>query len=228
MKFGRFVCAVALSLTASLNIEAIGQTAAMTRGISVRMALTKNAVTYTEADHADAWVVAITADGRVFFGMKPVTSEELADTMKSTPRNRDARLYIKSDARAPFAELSEVLAVARAVSFDSAVLLTTQPESPGMGKMVAPKGLEVSLLPVSPETVVVRLHDVGKPAPDLQVNHKEIHWAHLQNALNQALQGQDERKVVVTSDAGLLFAQLAQVIDACISVNARVVLPAQK
>ena len=84
MKFGRFVCAIALSLTASLNIEAIGQTAAMTRGISVRMALTKNAVTYTEADHADAWVVAITADGRVFFGMKPVTSAALHQVRRAS------------------------------------------------------------------------------------------------------------------------------------------------
>jgi biopolymer transport protein ExbD len=192
------------------------------------MAQTKNAVTYPDADNADAWIVVITADGRLYFGVTAVTPQELAEQMKSAPRYRDARLYIKSDARARFADLARVLSAARTVSFDSAVLLTSKSESPALGKLVAPKGLEVSLAPPSPGTTVVQLRDSGKPAPELTINNREIHPADLQNALNQALQNQKERIVVVDSDARLPFAQVAQAIDACTSVQAKVVLPAQE
>jgi biopolymer transport protein ExbD len=44
----------------------------------------------------------------------------------------------------------------------------------------------------------------------------------LQTALNQALQNQGERLVRFRADDNLPFGQVAQVIDGCSSVNAKV------
>src|SRR5260370_15958459 len=74
----------------------------MQRGVSVQMPATNNATPVPDADQTDAWVVAVTADGSLYFGADPMTRERLADSMTTHPRNREAKLYIKADTRAPF------------------------------------------------------------------------------------------------------------------------------
>jgi biopolymer transport protein ExbD len=200
----------------------------MRQGVSVQMARTANASTMPDADNEDAWVVAVTADGRLFFGVKAVTPESLAEEMKTTPRHRDQSLYIKADARASFDNVEKVLNAAKSDLFDSAVLLTNQNEAPALGKLVAPRGLEVLLTSAPPDAVVVELHNSGQPRPALKVNNQEIALSDLQTTLNQSLQNRNDRIVEFKADGSLPFAKVAQMIDACNSVKAKIVLSAEK
>ena len=224
MNYSLSVCLLALMLAAP---HAQAQTPPLTKGVSVQMAKTANAIPMPEADNEDAWVVAITADGRLFFGVKPVTPESLTEEMKKTPRHPDQNLYIKADARTYFGNVENVLKSAKVDLFESPVLLTNQNETRLLGKLAAPKGLEVLLTSPSSDTVVVQLHNSGQPRPAVTVNDQEIALSDLQTALNQALQGRSERIVHLQADDNLPFAQVAQVIDACNSVKAKVVIRTQ-
>jgi biopolymer transport protein ExbD len=115
-------------------------------GVSVQMATTTNAKPMPAADDEDARVIAVTADARFYFGTRRLTAEGLSGQMKTTPRRRDQNLYIKADAHAPFASIEKVFDAAR-VGFNTAVLLTSQPEPVASRKIVPPKGFTVSLGP---------------------------------------------------------------------------------
>jgi len=225
MKYAIFVCLLALTLTT--NSAAQVQTPPMRQGVSVQMARTANATPMPEADNEDAWVISVTADGGVFFGVKPVRQDGLTEIMRETPRHRDQDLYIKADARTTFGNLKLVLKAASGDWFQSAVLLTNQDETPALGKLVAPKGLPVILAPGSAQAVTVQLRDSGQKVPKVLVNDREIMVSDLQSALNQALQGRTERVVQLQADDNLPFGQVAQVVDACSSVKARVSIPAE-
>lgn len=222
------VCLAALTFATNVMPYASAQSPAMRQGISVQMAKTANATPMPDADNEDAWVVAVTSDGRLFFGVKPVTPESLAEEMKTIPRHRDQSLYIKADARASFGNVDKVLNAAKRDLFESAVLLTNQNETPALGKMVAPKGLEVLLTSAPSDAVVVELHNSGQLRHALKVNNQEIAWSDLQTTLNQSLQNRSDRIVEIKAEGSLLFAQVAQLIDACSSIKAKVVLPAEE
>jgi len=222
MKYRLFVCLFALTL-ATISAAQV-QTPPMRQGISVQMARTANATPVPEADNEDAWVISVTADGRVFFGVKAVTQDGLTEIMRETPRHRGQDLYVKADARTRFGNLKPVLKAASGDWFQSAVLLTNQNETPALGKLVAPKGLPVLLASNAGLAVTVQLRESGQKAPKLLVNDREIVMSDLQSALNQALQGRSERVVQLQADDNLPFAQVAQVVDACSSVKGKVVI----
>jgi biopolymer transport protein ExbD len=163
----------------------------------------------------------------MFFGTEPVSPASLSDEMKARPRNRDAKLYVKADARASFGDVEKVLNAAKSDLFESAVLLTNQNETTAIGRLVAPRGLEVLLTSAPSDAVVVELHNSAQPRPALKVNNQEIAWSNLQTGLNQSLQNRRDRIVEIKSDGPLPFAHLAQVIDACTSVKAKIVLPTE-
>ena len=225
MKLAELVCPTALLLITGLSAGAAAQTPAMTKGISVQMAATKNAMPYPEADNADAWIVAVTADGRLYFGTKPVTPDQLLEEMKVTPRHRDQNLYIKADSQSPFTSVEKVLDVARAGLFDSVVLLSRS-DSPALGKLVSPKGLEISLKNPVPDTPILKMSKMGESVPELKLNNQDVHSADLQRALNQLLQSREQREVLLKTDPALRFAQVVQIIDLCASVKARVAMQA--
>jgi len=213
-----------LALLLAIFVATMSPAQQLRQGVSVQMAHTSNATPFPAADRNDAWVVAVTADGDLYFGVKPVTPEQLSQEMKATPRHRDAKLYIKPDARARFSDVEKVLSITSGIFFDSAVLLTAQSESPALGKLVAPKGLEVYFGSSAPDQAVVEINP-GKSAVEVTLNSREVHLADLQSLLNQALQGHQERVVVVKPASELPFAQVAQVIDACSTLQAKIVLP---
>lgn len=221
MNYSLPVCLLAFTLAIPL---AQAQTPALTKGVSVQMAKTANATPMPEADNEDAWVVAIAADNRLFFGTKPVTPEALTQEMMATPRHRDQNLYIKADARASFGNIENTLKSAKIDGFESPVLLTNQNETPSLGKLVGPKGLEVFLTSTPADAVLVQLHNSGQPRPAVKVNDQEVTLPDLQTALNQALQGRTDRVVQLRADDSLPFAQVVQVIDACSSVKAKVAI----
>lgn len=199
------------------------QMPALRQGVSVQMATTSSAHAFPDADNQDAWIVAITADGRLFFGVKPLTPEVL-DEMKATPRNRDQSLYVKADARTSFENIEKALKGAKVLLFNSAVLLTSQNETTAPGAIVLPKGLEVLLTPTPLDAAVVRMRNTGQSRPSVTVNGQDISMSDLQTMLNRALETRSARVVLLQADDNLNFGQVAQVIDACNSVKARVAI----
>lgn len=225
MKSSLFTCLIVVILGPAGAMHAAAQTPAWQKGVSVQMAVTNNATPMPEADKQDAWIVAVTATGQMYFGTEAVSPEQLSEEMKTHPRNRNAKLYIKADARAPYATVQKTLHAAKEVMFDNAVLLTKQPEAPALGMMVPPKGFDVSLTPAS-EAVVVQVSNSGQKVPELKVNSSAVSAANLQAALNQALQNRKQRLVIVKADPQLPFADVVHIIDAARSVGAEAVLPA--
>lgn len=196
-------------------------------GITVQMAHTTSAVAYPGADNNDAWIVAVTADGNLYFGVKPVTPDQLLEEMKATPRQRDARLYVKADARAPFANVEKVLEAGREVAFEAPVLLTAQSLHPAFGAVVPPNGLEVLVRPALPAggvATVVQLLNSGQPKPLLRVNGDEISWSALESTLRRHFKKGDEKVVLLKADERLPFEQVVQVIDMCRATGAKVVV----
>jgi biopolymer transport protein ExbD len=194
------------------------------QGVSVQMAATSTAAAMPEADKLDAWIVAVTADGNVYFGVDPVTPSDLADKMKSIPRRRDQSLYIKADARAPFATIRKVLAAAHEVSFNAAVFLTSQAESPAPGVMVPPTGLEVQIGPHSNAATIVVQVNAAQPSPTFQVNDQDVPAAALQDTLKRLLQDRSDMPVLVKSHGPVSFGPVIRVIDTCHSIGAKVML----
>ena len=222
------VCLVALTLATNVTPSASGQSAAMQRGVSVQLAVTNNATPMPEADNVDAWIVTVTADRRIYFGTDPVTPASLADEMKRRPRKREQKLYVKADARAPFANVESVLEAGREVGFEAAVLLTAQPGAPQSGTMVPPNGLEVLIgptLPAAAVATVVQLLNAEHQKPLLRVNGDEILWSALEGTLRRHFQKGDEKVILLKTDEQFPFVQVVQAIDTCRATGAKVVVP---
>lgn len=228
------VCLLAMSLVGAAwagrqspaGFPLLGQTAhLLQQGVSVQLAVTNNAQPFPEADQADAWIVAVTADGRLYFGTTPVTPKDLSEEMKSRPRDRSAKLYIKADARTPFTAVRQVLQAGREVDFQKSVLLTSQPGALPPGSIQPPKGFDVSLNPAaSSDAVSVQLRKSTRQTPKMKVNNQDLPEAVLETTLRQLSQNQKEPVVVIKADGQLPFAEVMYVIDVCSSVGAKVAL----
>jgi len=217
----------AVILATVLFAPRTGNTQQLQKGVSVQLAPTSNASLMPDADNQDAWIVAVTANGTLYFGIAPVTPSELADKMKSRPRRRDQNLYIKADALAPFAAVRQVLTTAQAMGFEDPVLLTSQSDSPAPGTVASPQGLDVLLAPTSdPATPVVQITKAAQQEPTLQVNHRQIPRSNLKNLLKQLLQTRSEKVVLVKADGSLSFADVVNIIDTCHSAGAKVIISA--
>jgi len=203
---------------------ASAQSPELRKGISVRMAVTRNASPMPEADNEDAWVVTVAADGSLYFGADPMTPDELADWMKTHPHNREAKLYVKADARAPFANVKKAVELGREAGFAAPVLLTAQKESHPPGTMVAPEGLPVLLeAPPGASSIVVEIGS-GEGSSSLKVNHDEISPDALPSTLSRLLQNQNPRVVTVKADGRIPFDDFAHVVDLCSAMGAKVSL----
>ncbi len=225
MSYMRFVCLLASTLTTAAVLLAVAQSPTLQRGVSVQMAVTNNAAPMPDADNQDAWIVTVADDGSLYFGTDPVTAQGLVNAMMRTPRNREQRLYIKADARAPFANVERALAAGREVAFDAPVLLTMQRANPGTGTVVTPKGLEVMIGPTSPPgavATVVELFNSKQQPLMLKINGDQIPLSALQSTLMQHFQKGDEKMILLKADVHLPFADVARVIDVCRSAGARV------
>jgi biopolymer transport protein ExbD len=226
MKYVLEVCLIAVALISSQPITA-AQT--MQKGVSVDMAVTSNAVPVPDADNEGAWIVTVSENGGLYFRTDAVTADGLTEQMRMRPRNRQQKLYIKADARAPFASVERALDAARADLFDSAVLLTSRPEPATPETIVPPYGLEVLLsAPSSVEPVWVQLLNSGQTSSKLKVNHADVSSDALPDTLKQLLQNRAEKVVVVRADGIVPFAQVAHVIEVAHSTGAKVVLSASR
>jgi biopolymer transport protein ExbD len=110
-------------------------------GVSVEMPVTTNAVPMPEADQPDALIVTVTVEGKVYLGIQPVDFKDLAAKLRQTSAGKP--LYIKADARAPYAMVISVLDAATAFGSDRTILLTSQRGPASPGTIVSPEGFIV-------------------------------------------------------------------------------------
>jgi hypothetical protein len=127
------VCLVGSVLICGVGAQDSKRTA-LTKGISVDMAVASHAVEVRAADEQNATVVAITADGKVFVGIEPTEPGALS-------KLREGTVYVKADSRVQYQKL---LAVLDALHDKSVVLLTAPPEDTIRRRgVVPPYGMKV-------------------------------------------------------------------------------------
>jgi biopolymer transport protein ExbD len=103
----------------------------LSKGVSVDMVRARNPIAMDEADSEDALVVAITRDGQTFLGREKMEFKDLAQQISDVISNRiDKTVYIKSDGRAKYEVVVEVVNTIRTVGVDQ-VGLITEKEEPG-------------------------------------------------------------------------------------------------
>ena len=99
----------------------------LSKGVSVDMAKTKNPIAMQAADKEDAVLVAVTKDGRVFLGSTPIASDALPPKVKDLLTNRmDKTVYLKSDARALYGKVVDVVDNLRSAGVDQLGMLTEE------------------------------------------------------------------------------------------------------
>jgi len=144
-------CLVSLMM-AAIPGAVFGQQAAgsvpLQRGVSVQMPVTRNAVAVPNADTQDALVVALTADGTTYLRADPLPTPALADRVRSILSTRNEKtLYIKADARVPYARLVEVIDAMQRSGVEGVTLLTAQQDAADQGnRLVPPKGLQMRVV----------------------------------------------------------------------------------
>jgi biopolymer transport protein ExbD/biopolymer transport protein TolR len=202
----------------------------MQKGISVELPVTSNAVAMPDADQEDALIVSVTDDGSVYFGVDPISPAALAEKVRDGLSNRTERkLYIKADARTPYANVVKVLDAMRTAGVQAPNLLTAQRDSSGPGTLIPPQGLEVLIGPplrAGSEAIVVLVLNSEHQRPAPKINNEPVQRATLQNRLRQLLQNRSENVVHIQADATLPFAAAVDVIDVCHSTGVKVVVVA--
>jgi biopolymer transport protein ExbD len=196
------------------------------KGVSVKMAGANNAQPMPEADYADAWIVTVTADGRVYFGVDAVTPASLRERITRTPHRRGQKLYIKADARASFASVQKALDAASIAEFESPVLLVGQPSPASPGTMVAPKGLEITMdgATNSGAKSVVELNRTPGGSPTVRIDDQEVPFSALHDRLHQLAESKKDKTILFRADGRSAFGDVARVIDACQAAGESVVI----
>jgi biopolymer transport protein ExbD/biopolymer transport protein TolR len=111
----------------------------LSKGVSVDLVNTRNPIAMDEADKEDAVLVAITRDGSVFLGRTRIESKELGTQVSDIVSNRiDKTVYVKSDARAKYERVVDVVNTLRAAGVDQVGLLTEKLQEKGAAGMVTP------------------------------------------------------------------------------------------
>jgi biopolymer transport protein ExbD/biopolymer transport protein TolR len=101
----------------------------LSKGVSVDMVTARNPIGMDEADREDALVVAVTRDGRAFLGRTQVENAQLGTQVGDVVSSRiDKTVYVKSDARARYERVVEVVNVLRSAGVDQVGLLTEKLE----------------------------------------------------------------------------------------------------
>jgi biopolymer transport protein TolR len=96
-------------------------------GMNVNLAQTNNPREMTDADKEDAILIAVMSDGKVFLGTEQIAADQLSAKVRDKLANRtDKRVYIKSDARARYGAVVDVVDNVRSAGVDQVGLLTEQ------------------------------------------------------------------------------------------------------
>jgi biopolymer transport protein TolR len=97
------------------------------KDVTVDLAKVNSPEQMTDADKEDSIVVAITRDGGIFLGRDKIEPDQLTNKIKDRIANRvDKRVYVRSDARAKYKNVVEVVDNVRSAGVDDLGLLTEQ------------------------------------------------------------------------------------------------------
>lgn len=95
------------------------------KGKDVELARTKNPIDMKEADRDDAIIVAITRDGKFYLGQDQVNIDDLASKVNDLLANRlEKKVFVKSDNRAKYGDVVQVVDNIRNAGVDQVGLLT--------------------------------------------------------------------------------------------------------
>ena len=140
-----FVSLMMVAISGAAFAQQPGGSLPLQRGVSVQMPVTRNAVAVPSADGQDALVVALTVDGTAYLRGDRLATPALADRVRSILSTRNEKtLYIKADARVPYARLVEVIDAVQKSGVEGLTLLTAQQDAADQGnRLMSPKGLEM-------------------------------------------------------------------------------------
>jgi len=108
------------------------------KNITVDLAKTQNPRAMADADKEDAALLAITRDGKIYFGSDLIQMGEVTIKVKDRIATKlDKTVYVKSDARAKYGEVVAVIDNVREEGVDQLELVTEKfqgrtPEAPTM------------------------------------------------------------------------------------------------
>ena len=95
------------------------------KGQSVELAKTRNPVDMKEADRDDSVIIAITRDGKFYLGQDKMSIEELSAKVNDMLAAKlDKTVFVRSDARAKYADVVSVIDNIRNAGVDKVGLLT--------------------------------------------------------------------------------------------------------
>ena len=99
----------------------------LSKGVQVDLVKTKNPIPMQAADKSDAIIVAVTRNGSTFLNTNQMPPEDLAPKVKDLLTNRlDKTVFIRSDSRAKYEKVVDVVDNLRAAGVDQVGLLTEQ------------------------------------------------------------------------------------------------------
>ena len=108
------------------------------KGVSVDMHKADNPRNMPDAEKEDAVVLAVTRDGKIYLGSDPVSIPDITPKVKDWISSKlDKTVYVKSDDRAKYGDVVEVIEAVRAAGVDSLGLLTEKIERRTPGAPVA-------------------------------------------------------------------------------------------
>jgi biopolymer transport protein ExbD len=114
------------------------------KGVSVDMHKAENPRQMPDADKEDAVVLAVTRDGKIYLGSDAISLPDITPKVKDRIASKlDKTVYVKSDDRAKYGDVVEVIDAVRAAGVDSLGLLTEKierrtPGAPGAGAAALP------------------------------------------------------------------------------------------
>ncbi|MFB3825703.1 MAG: biopolymer transporter ExbD [Bryobacteraceae bacterium] len=99
----------------------------LSKGVSVDLWKARNPIPMQAADKSDAVVVAVTKDGKTYLNTTQLPADQLPPKVKDMLANRlDKTVFVKSDSRARYEKVVEVVDNLRASGVDQIGLLTDQ------------------------------------------------------------------------------------------------------
>ena len=213
----------ALGMIAASGVGVKAQAPALRAGIQVEMAVTNRAAALPEADAPEAVVVAITADGGEYVGVRKSGEAELAGRLKAALAAQSGkRVYIKADARAVYGVVQRAFESARSAGAGAVFLLTNQPAPAGHANPLSPMGIKLHTKPAN-DAVVVQAPDRTQPQA-VRVDGKNIGVGDLAGAIRRLAQEHGARPVRLEADVEIAFQDVVRIVDACREAGAEVYL----
>ncbi len=223
---------VALALIVFSAVPGVAQTPELRAGVSVQMPVTSNAVAVTDADRPGSLIVAVSRNGAAYLEITPVDPASLEQKLKSALAGREKKtVYLKGDARTPFAGVARIMEAAARAGADPTVLLTEQRDPSDAGKRpLPPKGLAVQYGGAAagsgprpaPRLIRIEAGNSGQGALALKIDNEQTSLPSVPAAIAQRLRNDRASGIAIEADGSLPFGEVVRVVDACSSSGVKI------